>query len=136
MQSIDVLPQPNPSADVSTQAALTASSLFTFLKSTADAAQKTVTPALKELSKAEDAADAYLNKWGASFSQMLKDAVSIVPPEESESLDSRAGGVLFDSDKEKGSKYCLFCFWFTDHCGIELASTCSSKSYTKMTTLL
>jgi len=115
MQTIDVSPQPNRSVDASTQPALTASSLFTFLKSTADAAQKTVTPALKELSKAEDAADAYLNKWGASFSQMLKDAVSIVPPEESESLDSRGGGVLFDSDKEKGSKFLIlfFCLLIT-----------------------
>ena len=132
-ESIAVPPQPNRSADASTQPALNASSFFTLLKSTADAAQKTVAPALKELSKAEDAADAYLNKWGASFSQMLKDAVSIAPPEESQLLNVRHSGVLFDSSKEKGSKYLVFCFFYANHCGIELASTRCSKTYTKIT---
>jgi hypothetical protein len=61
---------------------MTAASMFSYLKSTADAAQKKLTPALQELSKAEDAADAYLNKLGANFGQILKDAVTIVAPED------------------------------------------------------
>lgn len=74
--------------------------MFSYLKSTADAAQKKFTPTLKELSRAEDAADAYLNKLGASFGQLLKDVVTIAPPEESESLNEKEGDVLFDTSIE------------------------------------
>jgi hypothetical protein len=80
---------------------ITAGLMFSYLKSTADAAQKKITPKLKELSKAEDAADAYLNKLGASFGQLLKDVVTISPPEESSSLSEKEGDVLFDNSIEK-----------------------------------
>jgi hypothetical protein len=78
--------------------------MFSYLKSTADAAQKKFTPTLKEISKAEDAADAYLNKLGASFGQLLKDVVTIAPPEESSSLNQKEGDVLFDTKVEKRTK--------------------------------
>ena len=75
------------------QPRVTSESLFSYLKSTADAAQKKLNPTLQELSKAEDAADAYLNKLGTSFGQLLKDVVTIAPPEEEVDED---GNVLFD----------------------------------------
>jgi len=75
--------------------------MFSYLRSTADAAQKKLTPTLKELSKAEDAADAYLNKWGASFGQLLKDVVSIAPPDESTAMANKDGNVLFHKAVEK-----------------------------------
>jgi len=78
--------------------------MFSYLKSTADAAQKKLTPTLKELSKAEDAADAYLNKLGASFGQLLKDVVIIAPPEESVPLNDKDSDVLFDTSIEKHKK--------------------------------
>lgn len=78
----------------------TTGSMFSYLKSAADAAQKRITPTLKELSKAEDAADAYLNKLGASFGQLLKDVVTIAPPQDSTSLNEREGDVLFDTSPE------------------------------------
>jgi hypothetical protein len=68
---------------------ITAASMFSYLKSTADAAQKKLSPALMELSKAEDAADAYLIKLGTNFGHMIKDAVTIAPPEESLDRTSR-----------------------------------------------
>jgi hypothetical protein len=77
---------------------LIAGSMFSYLRSTADAAQKKFNPTLKELSKAEDAADAYLNKLGASFGQLLKDVVTIAPPTES---DQKDGDILFDNATEK-----------------------------------
>lgn len=80
---------------------LTPGFMFQYLRSTADAAQKKLTPTLKELSKAEDAADAYLNKLGASFGQLLKDVVTIAPPEESSSPSGKDGDVLFDTTTEK-----------------------------------
>ena len=80
---------------------LTAISMFSYLKSTADAAQKKLTPTLKELSKAEDAADAYLNKLGASFGQLLKEVVTIAPPEESDPLSGTPDDVLFDKSLEE-----------------------------------
>jgi hypothetical protein len=80
---------------------LTAGSMFSYLKSTADAAQSRITPKLKELSKAEDAADAYLNRLGASFGQLLKDAVTIAPPQESTTLNEKQGDILFDTSVEK-----------------------------------
>lgn len=83
--------------EAKTSRRLSGSVMFSYLKSTADAAQKRITPALSELSKAEDVADAYLNRLGASFGQLLKDAVTIVPPEESTSLRGRDGDVLFDT---------------------------------------
>lgn len=78
--------------------------MFSYLKSTADAAQKKITPTLKELSKAEDAADAYLNRLGTSFGRLLKDAVTIAPPEEPVSLGEKEGDVLFDTSVEKPKK--------------------------------
>ena len=80
---------------------LTATSIVSYLKSTADAAQNKINPALKELSKAEDAADAYLNKLGASFGQLLKDVVTIAPPESSLGANQRRVDVLFDTSSEK-----------------------------------
>ena len=80
---------------------MTPGSMFQYLRSTADAAQKKLTPTLKELSKAEDAADAYLNKLGASFGQLLKDVVTIAPPDESSSPGGKDGDVLFDTSIEK-----------------------------------
>jgi hypothetical protein len=80
---------------------ITASSMFSYLKSTAGAAQSKINPALRELSKAEDAADAYLNKLGASFGQLLKDAVQIEPPESSFSLNEKRDDILFDTSSEK-----------------------------------
>ena len=78
---------------------LSAGSMFSYLRSTADAAQKKISPTLKELSKAEDAADAYLIKLGASFGQLLKDAVTIAPPDDE--LEQQGGEVLFDKTAEK-----------------------------------
>ena len=75
--------------------------MFQYLRSTADAAQKKLTPTLKELSKAEDAADAYLNKLGATFGQLLKDAVTIAPPHESSPPGEKESDVLFDNATEK-----------------------------------
>ena len=83
---------------------ISAGFMFSYLKSTADAAQKKITPTLKELSKAEDAADAYLNRLGASFGQLLKDVVTIAPPEESVSLDEKESDVLFETLVEKPKK--------------------------------
>jgi len=80
---------------------LTPGFMFQYLRSTADAAQKKLTPTLKELSKAEDAADAYLNKLGASFGQLLKDVVTIAPPEEYSSPSGKDADVLFDTTTEK-----------------------------------
>ena len=82
-------------------ARLTATAMFSYIKSKADAAQKRITPTLKELSKAEDAADAYLNKLGASFGQLFKDVVTIAPPEESLGLSEEDGDVLFETSTEK-----------------------------------
>ena len=76
-----------------------AGSMFSYLRSTADAAQKKFNPTLKELSKAEDAADAYLNKLGASFGQLLKDVVTIAPP--TDESDQKDGDILFDNSTEK-----------------------------------
>jgi hypothetical protein len=83
---------------VEMQPRVTASSMFSYLKSTAGAAQKKLNPTLKELSNAEDAADAYLNKLGASFGQLLKDVVTIAPPDDS---DTDMDDVLFDTTAEK-----------------------------------
>jgi hypothetical protein len=136
MESTDSTSSPSDTmANTSAQPGLNASSLFSYLKSTADAAQKKVAPALKELSKAEDAADAYLNKWGASFSQMIKDAVAIVPPEESGSLSTREGNVLFDGGKEKGHKYGLLSL-LPLITVLEVAATGYSKHYMEIRTHL
>lgn len=78
---------------------LSAGSMFSYLRSTADAAQKKISPTLIELSKAEDVADAYLNKLGASFGQLLKDVVTIAPP--TEETNQKDGDVLFDNSIEK-----------------------------------
>ena len=78
---------------------LSAGSMFSYLRSTADAAQKKISPTLIELSKAEDVADAYLNKLGASFGQLLKDVVTIAPP--TEETIQNDGDVLFDNSIEK-----------------------------------
>lgn len=83
---------------------LTPGFMFQYLRSTADAAQKKLTPTLKELSKAEDAADAYLNKLGASFGQLLKDVVTIAPPDESSSPSGTDDDVLFNAAAEKKRK--------------------------------
>lgn len=82
----------------------TASYMFSYLRSTADAAQKRISPALRELSKAEDVADAYLNKLGANVGQMLKDVVTIAPPEQSSKEIVNNSGIIFDSDIEKKGK--------------------------------
>jgi hypothetical protein len=105
------LEDPNPSTPDSakqqlrdqepTSPRLTTGFMFQYLRSTADAAQKKLTPTLKELSKAEDAADAYLSKLGASFGQLLKEAVTIAPPEESPSPSEKDGDILFDTAAEK-----------------------------------
>jgi hypothetical protein len=89
----------SPPTNVATSPRITAGAMFSYLKSTADAAQKKLNPTLKELSKAEDAADAYLNKLGESFGQLLKDVVTIVPPVESDL--GKEGDVLFDNKSEK-----------------------------------
>lgn len=78
---------------------LSAGSMFSYLRSTADAAQKKISPTLKELSKAEDAADAYLIKLGTSFGQLLKDAVTIAPPDDE--LEQQDRDVLFDKTTER-----------------------------------
>jgi hypothetical protein len=91
------------SAEETSSPRISAGFMLSYLKSTADAAQKKITPTLKELSKAEDVADAYLNRLGASFGQLLKDVVTIAPPEESASLDEE-GNVLFDTSIEKAKK--------------------------------
>lgn len=78
---------------------LSAGSMFSYLRSTADAAQKKISPTLKELSKAEDAADAYLIKLGTSFGQLLKDAVTIAPPDDE--FEQKDGDILFDKTAKK-----------------------------------
>ena len=87
--------------------------MFKYLKSTADAAQKKLNPTLKELSKAEDAADAYLNKLGASFGQLLRDVVTIDPPDKSPSSSGKEDGVLFDAPTRK-KRQVGYDFSFTD----------------------
>jgi hypothetical protein len=72
--------------------------------STADAAQKKLTPALRELSKAEDTADAYLNKWGANFGQMLRDVVTINPPDEVTPMEDAENSVIFDTKLDARKK--------------------------------
>jgi hypothetical protein len=90
-----------PTLEPTSPSQTTTGSMFSYLRSAADAAQKRITPTLKELSKAEDAADAYFNKLGASFGQLLKDAVTIAPPEDSASLKEKEADVLFETSLEK-----------------------------------
>lgn len=106
-QEPSVFDSPNQH-ELETSPRLTAGVMFQYLRSTADAAQKKFTPTLKELSKAEDAADAYLNKLGASFGQLLKDVVTIAPPEDSSAFNSPDEEVLFNAAAEKKRKigYC------------------------------
>jgi hypothetical protein len=104
LENIDTATTESPQArtiEPTSPSRITPGFMFSYLRSTADAAQKRITPTLKELSKAEDAADAYLSKLGASFGQLLKDVVTIAPPEESASLNEKEGDVLFDTSLEK-----------------------------------
>ncbi|TVY22852.1 BSD domain-containing protein [Lachnellula hyalina] len=57
---------------------------------------------LKDIQKAEDAADEALLKFGTNISNFLKDAVSIAPP--SESSDGKGSTVLFESKDASGKR--------------------------------
>ena len=61
------------------------------------------TKRLKELQKAEDAADEALLKFGSNIRNFLSDAVSIAPPA-SGSQAERDGAVLFESKDSSGKK--------------------------------
>jgi hypothetical protein len=61
------------------------------------------TKRLKELQKAEDAADEALLKFGSNVRNFLSDAVSIAPPA-SGSQAERDGAVLFESKDSSGKK--------------------------------
>ena len=61
------------------------------------------TKRLKELQKAEDAADEALLKFGSNIRNLLSDAVSIAPPA-SGSQAERDGAVLFESKDSSGKK--------------------------------
>jgi hypothetical protein len=58
---------------------------------------------LKEIEKAEDAADEALLKFGTNIRNFLADAVSIAPPE-SGSQEEKDGTVLFESKDSSGKK--------------------------------
>jgi len=58
---------------------------------------------LKEIERAEDAADEALLKFGTNIRNFLADAVSIAPPE-SGSEDEKNGTVLFESKDSSGKK--------------------------------
>jgi len=57
---------------------------------------------LKDIQKAEDAADEALLKFGTNISNFLKDAVSIAPP--SEGSDGKGSTVLFESKDASGKR--------------------------------
>ena len=56
---------------------------------------------LKDLEKAEEAADAAIFKFGANIGNFLKDAVTVAPPTEEQ---SRTGAVLFESKDQDGKR--------------------------------
>lgn len=57
---------------------------------------------LKDLQKAEDAADEALLKFGSNLRNFLQDAISIAPP--SEGSNAQAGTVLFESKDAQGKR--------------------------------
>lgn len=57
---------------------------------------------LKDIQKAEDAADEALLKFGTNISNFLKDAVSIAPP--AEGSDGKGSTVLFESKDASGKR--------------------------------
>ena len=59
---------------------------------------------LKELEKAEEAADAAIFRFGANIGNFLKDAVSIAPPSDSEKNKDGSAKVLFESKGEDGKR--------------------------------
>jgi hypothetical protein len=58
---------------------------------------------LKDVQKAEDAADEALLKFGTNISQFLREAVTIAPPT-SEEIDSGKSKVLFESKDSEGKR--------------------------------
>ncbi|OAL52606.1 hypothetical protein IQ07DRAFT_563291 [Pyrenochaeta sp. DS3sAY3a] len=58
---------------------------------------------LKDIEKAEDAADEALLKFGSNISNFLRDAVTIAPPESGSEADKN-GDVLFESKDSSGKK--------------------------------
>jgi hypothetical protein len=58
---------------------------------------------LKDVQKAEDAADEALLKFGTNISQFLRDAVTIAPPTADE-IDSGKSKVLFESKDSEGKR--------------------------------
>jgi len=58
---------------------------------------------LKDIEKAEDAADEALLRFGANIRNFLRDAVTIAPPPE-DATDSQRGGVLFESKDSEGKR--------------------------------
>lgn len=59
------------------------------------------TKRLKELEKAEEAADAAIFKFGANIGNFLRDAVTVAPPTEEQ---SKTGKVLFESRDQDGKR--------------------------------
>jgi hypothetical protein len=61
------------------------------------------TKRLKDIEKAEDAADEALLKFGSNIRNFLRDAVTIAPPEAGSEADKK-GDVLFESKDSSGKK--------------------------------
>ncbi|KAI9834043.1 MAG: hypothetical protein M1819_003328 [Sarea resinae] len=59
---------------------------------------------LKEIEKAEDAADEALLRFGSNVRNFLRDAVSIAPPSDEETHEGKAAEVLFESKDSEGKR--------------------------------
>lgn len=59
---------------------------------------------LKDIQKAEDAADEALLKFGTNIRNFLRDAVTIAPPEEGSGADGSQSKVLFESKDADGKR--------------------------------
>lgn len=66
--------------------------------------RSTAAARLKDIEKAEDAADEALLKFGTNVKNFLADAVSIAPPESGSAEDREKGTVLFESKDSTGKK--------------------------------
>ena len=66
--------------------------------------RSTAAARLKDIEKAEDAADEALLKFGTNIRNFLADAVSIAPPESGSAEDIKNGTVLFESKDSTGKK--------------------------------
>ena len=83
-----------PKGEESGESTSTAEGLFSRFK--AEASRR-----LKEIEKAEDAADEAILRFGKNVSQKLRDAISIVPPDEQQ---ANKGQLLFESKDSDGRR--------------------------------